>query len=977
MAFYGTSLGSPAMSIRAGVLYEQQTLSPDSGLFNISTPFNYNNWSFINSLPYQNARIKGNYSLVNNFEQGYFNFEDWNGLNVRSIDGTKSGYQGIGSAPSLANFWNRGQDGIAQDALYNYGVIGNFPSLTVKPKNITTAVVMSGENLGRTGIYPDMKLYIGSIPSGNITVYGRVGSVNPTYEYEDKILSFKLAAPSVSETITPGTEGPTFAGTGTDDGDIWSIWGGASSISSVGGGAASSTISGLPADTYPTNYLLATNFGFAIPVDAIIDGVEVTISRYCQQGMAGGQAEDNSIKIIKGGTISGTDIDTGAAWHANTVTDFQLDTIGGPTTLGGLTLTPTDVNASNFGVAIKANIIQVGGGDFTEVQIDYVKIKIYYHTVLEEGGGSGLFGSLTLSNKYDGNDRRLNWKLEGFGSESSVDMPHHKVTSREFSNFLMSYSQETGYGYFYTANDDEPFLLENVVMLGDISPVFVGETIFYEDSYANPGGQVISNPKIITDFGISNRLWSGVNIEEFDHHRLNGAYWLSDSPLTSYPSPSGSDNKSLRFHFPVNSSGTIGSCDSGNPTALNYYIPLNSGVNDRLFEFDRTQFNSTSLKLHCWVGNTGTNPSGYIGARIDFSDRSSFLAKDFFTPTHYWSGYPILINSGVHEIVMSGRVFNSSNNPSDLCEVSKNNSNNAQLYIGAWYNNIGRTYYGDIDVYSAEVKLDGFVRPPQESGQFTLVASGDQVAYSNIPLTIHHSHTEENTTLFIEGNDNIDNNCTLYISGGFESSSLDLYLKGLDSTSESTTLVINGGISYAAMPLHIYSSPPSLQSGSFPLSIWATNKSGTRDDFTLYIGEYASGVRPESMNLVLQGQANGNSYAAMNMFLESRVPSSNDGFTLVCNNFAGLQSGNINLFLQTKSGTFGAIPGSASMNLFLNREIESTAHNLALYLKTGETTNNNTTLFIDGANKTSEHTTLHIDGIGLLNETVKLYTNGF
>lgn len=62
-----------------------------------------------------------------------------------------------------------------------------------------------------------------------------------------------------------------------------------------------------------------------------------------------GAVNENSIKIVKGGTIVGTD-------KANTGTELNTtDTYvsyGGSSDLWGTTWTPSDINASNFGVAV-------------------------------------------------------------------------------------------------------------------------------------------------------------------------------------------------------------------------------------------------------------------------------------------------------------------------------------------------------------------------------------------------------------------------------------------------------------------------------------------------------------------------------------------------------------------------------------------------------------------------------------------------
>jgi hypothetical protein len=63
--------------------------------------------------------------------------------------------------------------------------------------------------------------------------------------------------------------------------------------------------------TSATYYLKATGFGFSIPAGATINGIQVDVER---NGAATGKIGDNSVRLIKGGTISGNDKSTGAEW---------------------------------------------------------------------------------------------------------------------------------------------------------------------------------------------------------------------------------------------------------------------------------------------------------------------------------------------------------------------------------------------------------------------------------------------------------------------------------------------------------------------------------------------------------------------------------------------------------------------------------------------------------------------------------------
>ena len=176
------------------------------------------------------------------------------------------------------------------------------------------------------------------------------------------------------------TEGPLIAGTGADDATVGSLtWTAPENITASDDTRASVIIGG----GATTHYLKATNFGFAIPAGATIDGIEV---RFERQKSGASSVTDVDVMIVKGGAISVTDLSAGAAW--NNEAD-QLDTFGGATELWGETWTATDINASNFGVVVAAT--SAGA----TALVDSVDIKIYYTAAVagfDPNGMQGFFG---------------------------------------------------------------------------------------------------------------------------------------------------------------------------------------------------------------------------------------------------------------------------------------------------------------------------------------------------------------------------------------------------------------------------------------------------------------------------------------------------------------------------------------------------------------------------------------------------------
>lgn len=173
------------------------------------------------------------------------------------------------------------------------------------------------------------------------------------------------------------TAGPNAPGTMADDSSYGGVAWGNVNNAKVSDNAYANLSSAYSLDTH---YLKATNFGFAIPSGATINGVSVSIERKKVVGNPN-SVEDSVIKLVKGGTVSGTNKSATATWN-NTE---GVVTFGGASDLWGLSLTDSDVNASNFGVVISASMVVIIGKAACVAYVDFISITIDYTT-----GGGGL-----------------------------------------------------------------------------------------------------------------------------------------------------------------------------------------------------------------------------------------------------------------------------------------------------------------------------------------------------------------------------------------------------------------------------------------------------------------------------------------------------------------------------------------------------------------------------------------------------------
>lgn len=128
--------------------------------------------------------------------------------------------------------------------------------------------------------------------------------------------------------------------------------------------------------------LYVSNFGFAIPAGATINGVECQAR--CEATGATTTFFITSAYIFKAGATAGTDQGGAGLTFPATGAGYAFVTIGGATNLWGTTLTVADVNNSGFGVGLAVDRSGAISMSSSTSGIDVIELRVYYTT----GGGS-------------------------------------------------------------------------------------------------------------------------------------------------------------------------------------------------------------------------------------------------------------------------------------------------------------------------------------------------------------------------------------------------------------------------------------------------------------------------------------------------------------------------------------------------------------------------------------------------------------
>ncbi|GIW43380.1 MAG: hypothetical protein KatS3mg077_0662 [Candidatus Binatia bacterium] len=117
-----------------------------------------------------------------------------------------------------------------------------------------------------------------------------------------------------------------------------------------------------------TSWLFCSQYGFSLPSNAVVQGIQVDVER--RQGAAGATGVDKSVKTGLGSAQSADRASVDPWPSVDTV-----KTYGGPTDLWGRTWSPADINASTFGVAIAG---AQSGATPPQLLVDSIQVTVFY-----------------------------------------------------------------------------------------------------------------------------------------------------------------------------------------------------------------------------------------------------------------------------------------------------------------------------------------------------------------------------------------------------------------------------------------------------------------------------------------------------------------------------------------------------------------------------------------------------------------------
>ena len=216
--------------------------------------------------------------------------------------------------------------------------------------------------------------------------------------------------------------------------------------SNDGNYASSGATLGILTNIY-SDYLEVTGFGFNIPTGATICEIDATVLRHANVTLGlGAQVSDQSVRIIKNGALAGSEMAKGGGWP----TSDAAVTYGPSTALWGTTWLPSDINASNFGVAIATNLSTGLVSLNLSAQINEISITVYY-SVTTLGLGIQQFSA---TRQVSGN--QLSWTASSLAAGGQFIL-QRSADAKSWSSLASLDAVATATDTNYTYLDPAPF----------------------------------------------------------------------------------------------------------------------------------------------------------------------------------------------------------------------------------------------------------------------------------------------------------------------------------------------------------------------------------------------------------------------------------------------------------------------------------------------------------------------------------------
>lgn len=253
-----------------------------------------------------------------------------------------------------------------------------------------------------------------------------------------------------------------------------------------------------------SDYLVVTDFGFTLPSNAVIYGIEVELE--CHR--SSGNIKNFRSRLMKDGNLSSVDVIANGLWPRP---NDDIYTHGDANDTWGEYWTASDINASNFGYAMAIDMTSNDGKNHTAM-VDDIRIKIYYDVALQAPPMLPIKAQLTKSGIF------LQWEGKELAPNSTLTLEKAMTAGQFYPIYQERLPNDTiAWGQFSW--------VDSVSAYGQI-PNFA-----YRICYQAPGQDKYYSPALSMQASQSNSLSMNILPAHGEHLNVRFSTYDAQSPI--------------------------------------------------------------------------------------------------------------------------------------------------------------------------------------------------------------------------------------------------------------------------------------------------------------------------------------------------------------------------------------------------------------------------------------------------------------
>jgi hypothetical protein len=177
---------------------------------------------------------------------------------------------------------------------------------------------------------------------------------------------------------------------------------------------------------YWSRYLDCHNFGFTIPATAIIRGIQMDMTGFCDMNSS---VKDYEVYLRRNNLPTGTNMASPEFWS----TDNKTTSYGGSSELWGLTWNALNIDSAEFGVFIKVKNYATHN---STINIDKIKITVTYELTTGIYEQSSSINPLRVYNNVSNQELEVSFEMQKENKNAELNL--YDIQGKKCFSGLMS-----------------------------------------------------------------------------------------------------------------------------------------------------------------------------------------------------------------------------------------------------------------------------------------------------------------------------------------------------------------------------------------------------------------------------------------------------------------------------------------------------------------------------------------------------------